>query len=92
MSFLLNQMSPYTCTRCGTQSVTMATTEKLSMKCCNGDALVEHKIGHHKIEKKEVKIVAPAPAAEVKLKLPEAPKVMNPSAQPINETIKATIK
>jgi hypothetical protein len=68
----------------------MATTPTLKMKCCDGDEPVEHVIGHVKIEKKDVKVVTPTPLPDPKPKLQEAPKVMNPSAQPINETIKAS--
>ena len=70
----------------------MGTTDKIKMKCCNADEEVEHVIGHVKIEKKEVKIVAPSPVPSEKANLPEPPKVMNPSAQPINATIKASMK
>lgn len=88
---MLQTMSDYTCTRCGTQCVVMSTTAEHPMLCCDGDKPVVHKLGKIKIEKKAERIVAPSPLPEAKPNLPEAPKVMNPSEQPVNIQIKKAI-
>ena len=88
MSFLLNAMSPYTCTRCGKHSVLMSTLSENNLPCCDGDKVVKHTIGHSKVVKKEEKVTLPTPPEPMKPKLQAAPEVMNPSAQPINILIK----
>jgi len=96
MAFLITAMSHYSCTRCGRTKATMSTQKQLNMKCCQGDSLIIHNRMNPEdlqtaVKRAEVEIIPPAPLpVDTQFNAIPAPRVENPSNQPINQTIRAS--